>query len=47
MPLLDIQNLSVAFPSAGGTLRAVDGVSLTLEEGRCSASSASRARARA
>ncbi len=33
MPLLDIQNLSVAFPSAGGTLRAVDGVSLTLEEG--------------
>ena len=33
MPLLDIQNLSVAFPSAGGTLRAVDGVSLTLKEG--------------
>ncbi len=33
MPLLDIQNLSVAFPSAGGTLQAVDGVSLTLEEG--------------
>jgi dipeptide transport system ATP-binding protein len=33
MPLLEIQNLSVEFPSAGGSLRAVDGVSLTLEEG--------------
>ena len=33
MPLLEIKNLSVEFPSAGGTLRAVDGVSLTLEEG--------------
>ncbi|NGM34474.1 ABC transporter ATP-binding protein [Methylobacterium sp. DB0501] len=33
MPLLEINNLSVEFPSAGGTLRAVDGVSLTLEEG--------------
>ncbi|QRE74450.1 ABC transporter ATP-binding protein [Methylobacterium aquaticum] len=33
MPLLEITNLSVEFPSAGGTLQAVDGVSLTLEEG--------------
>jgi dipeptide transport system ATP-binding protein len=33
VPLLEIQNLSVEFPSAGGSLRAVDGVSLTLEEG--------------
>ncbi|GJD50879.1 Dipeptide transport ATP-binding protein DppD [Methylobacterium crusticola] len=33
MPLLEIRNLSVEFPSAAGTLRAVDGVSLTLEEG--------------
>ena len=33
MPLLDIQNLSVTFPTSGGVLRAVDGVSLSLEEG--------------
>jgi dipeptide transport system ATP-binding protein len=33
MALLDIQNLSVAFPTQAGLLRAVDGVSLTLEEG--------------
>ena len=33
MPLLDIQNLSVEFPTSAGTLRAVDHVSLTLEEG--------------
>ena len=33
MPLLEIDNLSVDFPSAGGVLRAVDGVSLSLEEG--------------
>jgi len=31
--LLEIDNLSVDFPSAGGMLRAVDGVSLSLEEG--------------
>src|SRR3712207_6313521 len=33
MPLLDIQNLSVEFPTQGGLMRAVDGVSLTLDEG--------------
>jgi dipeptide transport system ATP-binding protein len=33
MPLLDIQNLSVTFPTSGGVLRAVHEVSLTLEEG--------------
>src|SRR5918998_1305367 len=33
MALLDIQNLSVAFPTQGGVMRAVDGVSLTLDEG--------------
>ncbi|MDQ4137056.1 MAG: ABC transporter ATP-binding protein, partial [Pseudomonadota bacterium] len=33
MPLLDIQNLSVEFPTQGGIMRAVDGVSLTLDEG--------------
>src|SRR5215213_6840413 len=33
MPLLEIQNLSVEFPNSSGVLRAVDGVSLTLDEG--------------
>jgi dipeptide transport system ATP-binding protein len=33
MPLLEIENLSVEFPTAAGTLRAVDRVSLTLDEG--------------
>ena len=33
MPLLDIRDLSVSFPSDSGTMRAVDGVSLTVEEG--------------
>ncbi|MDB5510810.1 MAG: dppD [Enterovirga sp.] len=33
MPLLDIRNLSVTFPTAAGTLRAVDDVSLSVEEG--------------
>src|SRR3954452_23888628 len=33
MPLLEIKNLSVAFPSQNGIVRAVDGVSLTLEKG--------------
>src|SRR5919112_123119 len=33
MPLLDIKNLSVEFPTQGGLMRAVDGVSLTLDEG--------------
>jgi dipeptide transport system ATP-binding protein len=33
MPLLEIENLSVEFPTGGGVLRAVDGVSLTLDEG--------------
>ncbi|CAL75617.1 Dipeptide transport ATP-binding protein dppD (ABC transporter) [Bradyrhizobium sp. ORS 278] len=33
MPLLEIENLSVAFPSRNGLLRAVDGVSLALDEG--------------
>ena len=32
MPLLEIQNLSVEFPSRSGTLRAVDGVSITLDK---------------
>ncbi|MGJ4930076.1 ABC transporter ATP-binding protein [Bradyrhizobium sp. HKCCYLS2038] len=33
MPLLEIENLSVAFPSRNGMVRAVDGVSLTLDKG--------------
>ncbi|MET0427372.1 MAG: oligopeptide/dipeptide ABC transporter ATP-binding protein [Microvirga sp.] len=33
MALLEIKNLSVEFPSQSGVLRAVDGVSLTLDEG--------------
>jgi dipeptide transport system ATP-binding protein len=33
MPLLDIRNLSVEFPTSGGIMRAVDGVSLQVEEG--------------
>jgi dipeptide transport system ATP-binding protein len=33
MALLEIENLSIEFPSASGTVRAVDGVSLTLSEG--------------
>jgi len=33
MPLLEIKNLSVAFPSQGGMVRAVDGVDIALEKG--------------
>jgi len=33
MPLVEIRNLSVAFKTARGLLRAVDGLDLTLEEG--------------
>ncbi|MCB1445065.1 MAG: ABC transporter ATP-binding protein, partial [Rhizobiaceae bacterium] len=33
MPLLDIQNLTVEFQTAGGLFRAVDGVSMTCEKG--------------
>src|SRR5437764_7915707 len=33
MPLLEIKNLSVEFPSQNGMVRAVDGVNLTLEKG--------------
>src|SRR3982751_3678779 len=33
MPLLEIDNLSVEFPSTSGRLKAVDRVSLRLEEG--------------
>jgi dipeptide transport system ATP-binding protein len=33
MPLLEIENLSVSFPSRSGTLHAVDGISITLEKG--------------
>ncbi|MBR0830267.1 ABC transporter ATP-binding protein [Bradyrhizobium manausense] len=33
MPLLEIKNLSVEFPSQNGMVRAVDGVSMTLEKG--------------
>jgi dipeptide transport system ATP-binding protein len=33
MPLLEIENLSVEFPTSAGTLRAVDQVSMTLDEG--------------
>src|SRR5918994_578856 len=32
MPLLEIQNLSVEFPTQGGLMRAVDGVSLSLDQ---------------
>ena len=33
MPLLEVENLSVTFPSQSGAMRAVDGVSITLEKG--------------
>jgi dipeptide transport system ATP-binding protein len=33
MALLDIQNLSVQFPSSGGVMRAVDDVTLKVDEG--------------
>ena len=33
MALVEIENLSVEFPTQGGIMRAVDGVSLKLEEG--------------
>jgi dipeptide transport system ATP-binding protein len=33
MPLLELQNLSVEFPTQGGLMRAVDGVSLSLDQG--------------
>jgi len=33
MPLLEVENLSVTFPSRGGVLHAVDGVSVTLDKG--------------
>src|SRR6185312_7252011 len=33
MAALEIENLSVLFPSSGGPLRPVDGVSLSLEQG--------------
>src|SRR5262245_25557422 len=33
MPLLEVENLSVTFPSHGGVHHAVDGVSMTLEQG--------------
>ena len=33
MALLEIEDLHVEFPSQGGVLRAVEGVSLTLDEG--------------
>ena len=33
MALLEIENLTVEFPTTGGLLRAVDGVSLTVEKG--------------
>lgn len=33
MPLLEIKNLSVEFPSQNGMVRAVDGVDITLEKG--------------
>ncbi|MBR0796006.1 ABC transporter ATP-binding protein [Bradyrhizobium jicamae] len=33
MPLLEIESLSVAFPSRGGMVRAVDGIDIALEKG--------------
>ncbi len=36
MALLEIENLSVDFPTVAGVMRAVDGVSLRLEEGEAS-----------
>ena len=33
MPLLEIEDLHVEFPTQAGVLRAVEGVSLTLDEG--------------
>ena len=33
MPLLEIHNLTVEFPTAQGTLRAVDGVELVVDAG--------------
>src|SRR5437763_16668061 len=34
MPLLEIKNLSVEFPSQNGMVHAVDGVSITVEKGK-------------
>ena len=34
MPLLDIRNLSVEFSTRAGKFRAVDGIDLTVDEGR-------------
>jgi len=34
MPLLEIENLSVAFPSQNGMVRAVDGVSMSVDKGQ-------------
>ena len=33
MPLLEVENLSVTFPSHSGVLHAVDGVSMMLDKG--------------
>ena len=33
-PILDVRNLRVSFPTEDGIVKAVDGVSLTLERGR-------------
>ena len=33
MPLLELQDLHVEFPAQGATMHAVEGVSLTLDEG--------------
>ncbi len=35
MPLLEIENLTVEFATAGGAFRAVDGLSVNLELERC------------
>ena len=46
-PLLEIEHLTVEFAAGGRPLRAVDGVSFSVEQARCSASSANPAPARA
>jgi ABC-type dipeptide/oligopeptide/nickel transport system ATPase component len=46
VPLLEIDDLRTSFPTGMGEAYAVDGVSLTLDEGRTLDWSASRAAAR-